>query len=716
MPTIVDSPLQQLLHASSVLVVGASPTRPSATGNQVVRTLRSEGFRGRIEILHPSGGDVEGIVTTASLGATPPADTAVVAVRPDAVVPVLKQIHDGGTKSAVVVSVGLSDDQLRELRAFADTSGMVIHGPNCMGLLNLAENLMIWADEGVMTGLPLGDIALISQSGSGAMFVARSMTGVGFSYVISTGNETVVSSADYIDALVDDDRTAVIGLILESVHDAPHLGAALDRARAAGKPVVALKVGRTLAGARATVAHTGAVVSDSAVATAFFEHHGVPLVDDYDELAAALELLSHLHGRSVKQGRAAIVTISGGQAALSADLAERHGVALADLSTTTRSALADILPGAMINNPLDVGGSIYADEDSYANSIAALVADPGVDVIVAITDSQETLNAVEIAYEDDMIVDVRAAASSSDKVFVIASSSSVSLHPTRIPSPLEDVPVLRGISNALRAISVAARATLPAASGPGRPSHLPTPERVLEIRAELLRGPSTVDGGVTRGLLSEYGLHFVQTRSCFTVEEAVEVARDFGYPVVAKIDSPDIAHKSEAGGVVLGIADETELRRAWSRILHDVRSAHPYATVRGIELQEQVGPSIEALVGVVADLRIGAAVVVGMGGVLVELLNDSATAFAPLSRSRAQDLLDSTRLSRLLDGYRNLHPSVDTSALIDVIEAVSWLAHDLRGVIAEFDANPVLVEPASSRVRLIDALLVVENPSSLETP
>lgn len=708
MSALVTTPLHRLLHASSVVVVGASATRDSATGNQVIRNLRAAGYEGRIEVLHPSGREIEGIPALTSLDEADPADTAVIAVGPRAVGPVLEKLHQGGVSSAIVMSVGLDDAQRDHVRDFAVRTGMAVHGPNCMGVINVADKLMLWADEGVLTDLPQGDVALISQSGSGAIFVARSMTGVGFSHVISTGNETALSTADYIDLLVDDPRTRVIGVVLESVVGADALASAVGRARAAGKPVVALKVGLTAAGAQATVAHTGAVLADGAVTTAYFRRLGVPLVEDYDELGSALELLSHLASRNIAEGRTAVITISGGQAALTADLAEPRGVTLADFSPETREQLGAILPGLLINNPLDAGGSLYAEDDSYDRALDLLARDEGVDVVMAIADSQVTLNETEIFYEDDMVAAVRAAAARYDKLFVIASSSSVSLHPSRV-SPVGDaVPVVRGIGNALRAISVAAEASRTAAAAPSRPAGLPSAARVDDIRRELAAyAGAAVPGERARDLLREYGLPLVESRTFSDVEAGVADAALIGYPLVAKIDSPDISHKTEVGGVVVGIDSDQELRDAWLRIMDAVSSARPDARVAGIELQPQIERSIEALVGVISDPAIGATLAVGMGGVMVELYRDVAHALAPVDADEARRMIGETRLATLMNGYRQLFPIVDDGPLVDLVTRVSWLAADLRGLLAEFDANPVLIDPESSRVRLIDALFVL---------
>lgn len=698
----VRSSAQDVLAPRSVVVVGASATRPDATGNHVLRNLASTQFTGRLEVVNPSGGVIEGVVARTSILDVEPADLVVVAVAPRAVQGVLEGAHQAGVSTALVMSVGLDSDQLSAIAAFSRASGMRVHGPNCMGVINVSDAITLWADEGNLAGLIRGSVGLISQSGSGAIFVARSMSGVGFSHVVSTGNEVSMTTSDYIDFLVGDAETSVIGIIVESIGHADSFAAATRRARAAGKPVVALKVGRSRAGALATVAHTGAILTDDAIVAAFFDRIGVPLVKDYDELASTLEVLAHLQGRSLGDGRIAAVTISGGQCALTADLAADVGASLAEISEGTRARLAALLPGASINNPLDAGGSESAGELWYSGSLEALASDPAVDVVLAVIDSQASLNATEIDYEDEMIAEVHLAARRLDVPFVVASSSSLSIHPTRISAINDPFTVVRGIRNALVAIVAATTATADLEGSAERPADLPDAETVSAWRSELSRPGGGRDA---RGLLEVYGIPLAPSAVVQSVEDAVVWAEQVGYPIVLKIESPDVAHRSDIGGVALGIEDAMELQTAWDQVMSAVTFHRPDARVAGMQIQKQLSADIEAIVGAV-DSPVGATVGIGLGGVLVELLGDTAHALAPLTVERARQTLRSTRLYELLNGYRNIRPVIDATSLVDVVVRLSWLIADFHGVVAEVELNPVLIDPDSGQCSAADLLVV----------
>ncbi len=346
-----------------------------------------------------------------------------------------------------------------------------------MGLINANDGIPLWLDEGNLVDVPVGEIALVSQSGSAAIFVARSAAPAGFSKIVSTGNEMSLSSADYVSWLAEDPDTAVIGIVMESIQDVADFRAAAAKAHSAGKPIVVLKVGRTDSGARATTAHTGAVVAPSAAYEALFDELDIPTVADYDELATSLQLLAQLPGRRLRGRRLGVITISGGQAAMAADLAEDVGLELPTLSAEIAAAMAHVLPDVAINNPLDAGGSVIGSETSYEEALDLMASAPDLDAVMVLLDCQSTLNDVEIAYEDEYVVAARKVAGRTDRlpVFVV-SSSSVNIH-ERTRALLDgQLPALRGVRNALVATKVASgnagrRATTsrPAEPAVGRP-------------------------------------------------------------------------------------------------------------------------------------------------------------------------------------------------------------------------------------------------------
>ncbi|MEV4668615.1 acetate--CoA ligase family protein [Microbacterium sp. LWO12-1.2] len=709
-------PLITLVSPRRVVVVGASSTRTDATGNQVLRNLRNGGFTGRIDVLSRTGGTIEGIEALSDVSEAAGADLAVVTLRAGAVLPALHDLAAVGVTAGLVMSVGFTPDEIRAIKDFSRDSGMHIHGPNCMGLINVHDRTMLWADEGILADLPAGNVAIVSQSGSGAIFVARSTSGVGFSHIVSTGNEAALTTADYVRYLAEDSRTGVIALILESVYDSDGLARAVEAAREAGKPVVALKVGSSDSGRAATLAHTGAMLSNRTVIDAYMEQIGVPLLADYDELAAAIDLLARVDWQAIGAGRTAIVTLSGGQAALAADLAEQVGATLARFSPETQRRLEEVLPDMHAINPLDAWGSADADDETFRRTLQIVSEDDGVDVVLGVIDAQSSLSAIELEYEDDIVDAFTLLNAEADVPVLLASSSSMTVHPVRVPATDASIPVLRGLRNALTAVRAAARVS---GQGPrllDRPSSVPSIAIVEEIRDSLARTSGVLDRDSMRRVLGAYGISPVSSHSFGDVDEAVRWCERNGYPVVAKIDSPDITHRSDVGGVALGLQDEGQLRDAWAAILESVHRHRPDADIRGIEVQRQIPAGIEAFLGFVSDPDIGVAVGIGIGGVLVELLDDVEYAIAPLSPESAHRLLDGTRLSQLLDGFRNLHPVVDVGSVVNLLVKLSWMADDLKDTLAAGDLNPLIIEPATGAAFVVDALLVAQERSGDGVP
>ena len=709
MPTLAStSQLDSLFMPQHVAVIGASAKRDDAGGNQAIRNLQTSGFDGAISVVNPAGGTIEGLIAHTAIAelVDRQVDVALVALPARAVLQALRELDSIGCPAAVVPSAGLSPDDIASIREFSASSGMLVHGPNCMGLINMSERIPLWIDEGILMDLPTGDISLITQSGSAAIFVARSAAPSGFSKIISTGNELGTTTADYISWLAQDPQTAVIGVVIESIHDADAFSTAVQLARTAGKPVVALKVGRTALGGLATTAHTGAVLSRDAAYTSLFEAIDVPLVDDYDELASTLQCLSVLGDRAVAGTRVGVVTISGGQAAMTADLADELGVALPQFEGATQSVLEGLLPDMPVHNPLDAGGSVVAGDDAYDKSLLALAADDDIDAVLVVLDAQQTLSMAELEFEDTYVSAVRAAAAQNpNRPFVIASSSSVSIHERTLELAGPDIPVIRGIRNALVALRGAAANTATIVRPPYRQGDLPSTATVADLRHRILQADS-ITSTLRDEVLAAYGIPTVTSGTVASADEAIEWTRTHRFPLVLKIASPDIAHRSDVGGVVLDIRTEAELLRAAEQILANVRLEAPSARVAGFEVQEQVGDAFEAFAGYVADPRLGATIGLGMGGTLVELIGDAAEALAPIDPMRAARLLSTTRLGTLLTGYRNLAPDTSGEPFTELVSRLSWLAYDLGDLVNEADLNPVLIEHGSGRVVVVDSLLV----------
>jgi acetyltransferase len=685
-----------------VVVLGASAQR-RASGNEAIRNLILEAFpTPGIEIVHPTAERIEGLPVAAAVADLDPRpDVALVSLPARALLGTLRELEAIGTGAAIVPTAGLDADTQHALEDFAAASEMAVHGNNCMGILSFVGGAPLWFYEGGLSGLASGGISLVSQSGS-AIFLARAVEHAGFARVVSTGNEIDLSSPDYLTWLANDPATSVVGLVAESIRDEAAFTAAVGALRAAGKPLVALKVGRTEAGRRATLAHTGALVSSSAAVSDYFRALDVPLVDDYDQLAVALEVLAQ--GVRPSGPRIAVVTDSGGEAALAADLAEDAGIVLPAFAPTTVRRLEALMHGETVNNPLDAGSSPATTDEEYDQAYGVAAEDPDIDSIMIIFEGHGAVSDEQAQGVGDMLGTSMRRAAAVGKPVLAASSSSTATHPS-MPGIL-GVPVARGITNALVALTAAAGNRKPLPVLPPRPADLPD-RAVVDILTRRIRANDgrQLSQELAREVLGVYGIRLVGSFVARTADDAAAWAKG-RYPVVAKVSSSQIAHRSDLGGVVTAISDEGALREAFDRIGASVHAHRPDLEIDGIEIQEQIGAATEAIVGLVSDTALGASVVIGVGGVLVELLDDAVSRRVPVDADSAAELIGATALGRLLAGYRGMHPVTPTEELVGVIARLSWLGHDLRGIVSEVDLNPVLIEDASGRVALVDALVV----------
>lgn len=706
--TFRTSQLTRLLRPASVAIIGAS-TRKTAAGNEVLANLREERFPGDIHLVHPTGGEIDGRGAVTSVSALPEGlDSAVVSLPAPAVVGVLRELEEIGCQTALVPSTGFSGALEEEFKSFVDSSRMLVHGPNNMGLINVTDRIPLWIQQRGVSRIAAGNVAIVAQSGSAAIFLPRASREGMYSKVISSGSEWQLTSADYIEWLAHDDATEAIGLVLESISDPDRFRAAVATARAAGKPLAVLKVGRTEAGQRATTAHTGALSAADDAYRALFDDLDVPLLDDYDELAAALELMSRPSTRSSRGTRIAATTISGGQSALLADLAEHAGVEMAPLTDATRARLVELIPGGSPTVPVDTGGGT-SDDVSYPEVLATLAADETVDAVVVVVDAQDTLTLVEYEVEGRAWDAVNAVYGTVDKPILMASSTGQSISRHFRDEVVVPVPIVRGFAPALAAVRAIAANRRPIREPGARPTGTPDAATVQQLRTEVAEHRGALPAALTEKLLDAYGITRVRSVQAADADQAVAVSRGIPFPLVAKVVSAAIPHRTEAGCVITDIADETALRDAVNTILHRATDAVGADAVEGIEIQEQVDTTLQAVVGFTSSEPHGAYVIVGSGGVLVEVLDDVAGALAPFSAERAAELIGQTRFARLLGGYRGIVPPTDSGPLADVAARVSVLAEDLRGLVAEMDLNPVLVTPATGAARIVDALIVASD-------
>jgi acetyltransferase len=699
----MDRLMDALIRPRTIAVIGASPKRQTL-GNVALDNLANYGFAGTVIPVHAEAAEIAGRPAVPSIEALPDGvDVALASVPAAGVADAVRRLDRKGVRTAIVNTAGFSLEQEAELRQLVNSSRILMHGPNCMGLINLSDATPIYTG-GITSRIRKGPVALIAQSGSAAISVINSTT-AGFSKVVTIGSEFRVTGADYLQWLANDDSTKVIGLILESIQDADRFADAVDAVHAAGKSLVMLKVGRSATGARATLAHTGALIRNDDAFKGFVERYGVPVVGDYEELIAALEAFAVVTKRPGR-GRIALMGISGGETALACDICDAIDLPLAEFSEATMAAVRGALPGLPGQNPVDIGQSVGRQQGAALAGLTAVMTAEEVGVGVILQDMQASLPASSHRNYTGHLGTVATLSVVTDKpVVVISPTAEIMSEGLLACLDGTGVPALRGLWSGLAAV----KSLLDWSAR--RPDARRLADRKLTPgRAELQRKIATLRGSLPRPLvghlLESYGIPVVKSAVVCSVAEAVAAAGRIGYPMVVKVLSADVPHRSDVGAVQLGIADEAALRAAIALIEKNVREKVPGAVIDGYELQEELIDCLQAMVGYQAAPPYGALTIVGSGGVLVELEADKALSLSPVTVDEADAMVAGTRLGKALGGYRNLIPRTDTAPLAALVANLSSLAADFCDLVPECDLNPVLIRKGSGDVRVVDALFV----------
>ncbi|WP_441240774.1 bifunctional acetate--CoA ligase family protein/GNAT family N-acetyltransferase [Tardiphaga sp. 768_D3_N2_1] len=708
--------LEKLLAPKALALVGASP-RPGSLGAAVLRNIRAAEYAGKFGVVNPVHSDIEGHKTFASLDALPFTPDLVVVTAPAAAVPgIIAAAAIKGAAGAVILSAGLGHGANSFAAAALDAAkkgGLRLIGPNCLGLLVPQHRL----NASFAAHMPSeGSLALISQSGAivAAMVDWAARRPVGFSGIVSIGDQLDVDLADCLDYFASDPGTRAILLYLEAIPDARKFMSAA-RAAARVKPVVVVKAGRMAQGAQAAATHTGALAGADAVYDAAFRRAGLLRVFNLGELFDCAEVLAG--GVEPRGRRLAILTNGGGLGILAVDRLVELGGVPADLGDAVRSRLDDALGGWSGANPVDVGGD--AGADVYRAALDALLGDADNDAVLVMNVQTAVADPVAIAHAVADTVSEHGGNGSGSlpkpvlAAFVGADAAvSAPFDSAGIPNfPTEDDAIrafMYGVHH--REAMQALMATPPGvmASKVDRPAA----ERVLD--QAMREGRAWLDPLEIAAVFDAYDIPIVPTRMAANVDEAISLSEGFfrkGHPVAMKILSRDIVHKSDVGGVVLGLQDVDAVRLAHSTMMEAVTAKCPDARITGVIIQPMIirPRARELIAGLADDLTFGPVVAFGRGGTAVEIIDDKALALPPLDMKLADDLVKRTAVARQLAGYRDV-PAVKEDAVQMTLLKLSQMAIDLP-LIRELDINPLLADEAG--VLALDARIAVAVPERL---
>ncbi|MCL6600182.1 MAG: acetate--CoA ligase family protein [Alicyclobacillus macrosporangiidus] len=703
-------PLEKLIRPDSVAVVGASATRGSI-GHMTIQNFVDLKFGGRVYAVNPRYQEIEGFPCYPSLSAIPDTvDVVIVAVAAPMVEGVIRECAEKGVKHVIIFSSGFAErdeaglKMQEEVLSICRTHGIWVLGPNTMGMYNVKDKIVM-----SFSPLDLGDAstlstALVSQSGAtgGTIMNMGVEEQIGFTYVITTGNQMNLTTIDFLDFLIEDEDTKQIALYMEAVPDGERFIELGRKALRRNKPLTVLKAGRSDVGQKAALSHTASLTGSYQIFELAAKRAGMTVVSELEDLVGAMKAFQP--GKLPSGPRVATLVISGAAGILLADEVSELGLQMASLSAHTVGRLAEVVPAyCSLDNPVDIGATYLGNPALYPHCLNTLLNAEEVDMLVVHFP-------VDPAHGGERLVDdiIEAAARARKPVLVAVVGKEETQGGLRKRLNRHGVPAYSTLKATVQAAKwlwdyaqlqqrEAARSGLELVPAKPTASHSQVPG--LFTRYAVVTEPEV------KRLLGEYGVQVPKGGVGGNIDEIIRIARGLRYPLVAKIVSPEITHKSDVGGVVFPIADELQLRNACESIISRCRAAHPDAQLDGILVEElQTGPFLEFMVSVARDPVFGPVVLCGLGGVYVEVFKDVVRRLAPISKQEALAMLQELNSYPLLTGTRK-GVEYDIDALADAVSRLSAAALELGQEWAEIEINPLAVLPHGHGVVALDGLM-----------
>jgi acetate---CoA ligase (ADP-forming) len=712
--------LSRLLNPESVAIIGVSENS-SRIGGRLFKYICKHGYRGDLALVNPKYQELNGVKCYPTVSDIPqPIDCALIAVPEKHVLSVLKECADSGVGAAVVFSSGFAEmgssgkKAQDSIKALARTRNLRVCGPNCIGLINFNSRTVLSFSQllEIDTLIP-GNIGFISQSGAlgGSMVNRAQDKNIGLSYFISSGNEADLEISDYIKYLVvNDEKTKVIAAVIEGIRDGAKFMEAAKLAFNHRKPIVVLKIGETEAGKKAAATHTGSMTGSDAVIDAIFNQEGVVRVRHYDELFQTAALLAQ---QEVPRGnRVGILTSTGGGGIIMADYYTKLGLMVPEPSQKTKDLAAkEIAAFGTVANPFDLTGQIFSDPDMFKRCMKLFVEEDNFDIIqvnvsmVAGPSSEYRaamlLDSIEGCKKP--VVTWWAAGSLSDPGIKALNGSKVSVFrsPDRCATAVASLVKYYRHSEKHRSDNISPPGTEDASS--------------LQKASAILRtAAASLSEHQSKALLNLYGIPVTREMVATSAPDAVRFAEEIGLPVVLKVDSPDILHKSEANTMRVGVGSKEEIIRLYGELIENASKYNSKAKINGILVQEMIQGGSEVMIGMSQDPQFGPTIMFGLGGIFVEILKDISLRVAPLSAADAEQMVEEIKGYPILTGVRGKKRS-DIKAIIDVLLKISRLAKDWEGTITEIDINPLIVLEEGRGAKAVDALVVLKKSGKMQS-
>jgi acetate---CoA ligase (ADP-forming) len=707
--------IHAMLHPRNIVLVGATD-KPGNYAERIWNNLIKYQYEGGLYPVNAKRETIWGVPCYKDFASLPDKpDHVLVLVPARFAVQVIRDAAAAGARSATIVTSGFSELQDEESQRLAvelqravRETGLAVTGPNCLGNLSAGEKLFTNIDDRIVT-MEAGPVAIAGQSGAIVMAIRQALEdrGVGVGYMVTTGNETGLETPDLMAYFAADPSVRVIVVYLEGVRNTKVFREACKAARAAGKPVIALKLGTSEGGRAAAMAHTGALAGSIETFDAISTREGVVRVRGLDELIETTECF--VHADPPKSNRLAAVSLSGGKRGLLIDAFHSAGLNFAPLSASATEKLAKMLgPGSIVGNPLDAGFAAVVDPSVYMQSIKVMIDDPDTDIVII--DAELPKAPHELRERNLRIVNDMAGAASKPVVYISTMSIGFTEFTKGLRKSLPNIAVMQGLDRAVGAIKslidyASLRKVVPEIASSSK-----APARaMLEKMLKSANGAAALDEVASKKLLKAYGIPVSKEEIAQTAAEAVKIAKKIGFPVVAKVVSAEILHKSDIGGVVLNINSAADVKKAFNDITTRVKKLKNKPKLEGILIAQQVKADLELVVGASLDAEMGPVVLFGTGGVDIELMKDVALAGAPLDADEAKQLIHKTKAGVKIRGYRG-KPALHEASAVKALVGLSNLMADAGNRIASIDVNPFLIN--SKLGVAVDGLIVLNNAAA----
>jgi acetyltransferase len=709
--------IHAMLHPRNIVLVGATD-KPGNYAERIWNNLIKYKFEGGLYPVNSKRETIWGVPCYKDFASLPDRpDHVLVMVPARFAVQVIRDAGAAGARSATIVTSGFGELQdiesqrlAHELQQAIRETGLAVTGPNCLGNLSAGERLFTNIDDRTVT-MEAGPVAIAGQSGAIVMAIRQALEdrGVGVGYMVTTGNEAGLETADLMTYFAADPSIRVIVVYLEGVRNAKAFREACRAARAAAKPVIAIKLGASEGGRAAAMAHTGALAGSIESFDAISVREGVIRARSLDELIETTECF--VHAAVPKGSRLAAVTLSGGKRGLLIDAFTSAGLNFAPLSPAANDELAKMLgPGSIVGNPLDAAFAAVVDPSVYIQSIRIMIDDPDTDIVII--DAELPKAPHELRERSLRRVNEMAANASKPVIYIATMSIGFTEFTKGLRISLPHIAVMQGLDRAVGAIRSLIEYAGLAKDVPEIASSSSAAARAALERTLGNAKGAALDEVASKKLLKAYGIPVSKEAIARTPLEAVKIAKRIGFPVVAKIVSAEILHKSDVGGVVLDINNAAEVRKAFDQISARVKKIKGKPKIDGVLVAQQVKADIELVVGATLDAEMGPVVLFGSGGVEIELMKDVALAGAPLDAAEAKRLIGRTKAGVKLRGYRG-KPALHEASVVKALVGLSNLMADAGSRIASIDVNPFLVNSRTGVA--VDGLIVLNNVAADRT-